>query len=104
MYKRQGTISVVTSSVQYYDISFIARTEISNKNLKIFLNGEEVGDFQISAGVFSPISLHDLHFRKGINEILFYSEQSFVPAAIYADNSDTRRLSIAFQNVSFLSQ
>ncbi|TRZ49003.1 MAG: hypothetical protein D4S01_09370, partial [Dehalococcoidia bacterium] len=94
-----GVVNVVCPSAQYYNVSFIAETEIANKDLKVFLNGEEVGDFQISAGVFSPISLNGLHFRKGLNELLFYSEQYFVPADVLADSLDTRRLSIAFQNV-----
>jgi len=99
-----GTVEVVSPSSQYYNVSFNAITLIANKSLKVFLNGEEVGDFQISAGVFSPITLNGLYFRKGINELLFYSEQSFVPADVLADNSDTRRLSIAFQNVNILPQ
>ncbi len=99
-----GTVNVVCPSAQYYDVSFIAGTEIADKDLKVFLNGEEVEDFQISAGVFSPITLNSLHFRKGLNELLFYSEQYFVPADVLADSTDTRRLSIAFQNVSILPQ
>jgi len=99
-----GIINVVCPSAQYCNVSFIAGTEIANKNLKVFLNGEEVGDFQISVGAFSPITVNGLHFRKGINELLFYSEQSFIPADVFADSSDTRRLSIAFQNVSILLQ
>ncbi len=99
-----GIINVVSPSAQYYDVSFIAGTEIANKNLKVFLNGEEVGNFQISAGVFFPITLDGLYFRKGLNELLFYSEQFFVPADVFADSLDTRRLSIAFQNVSILPQ
>ena len=100
----KGTVKVVSPSSQYYNVSFIARTEISNKSLKVFLNDEKVGEFQITAGVFSPITLNDLQFRKGINEFLFYSEQTYVPADFFADSQDTRRLSIAFQSVTFLPQ
>jgi hypothetical protein len=98
-----GTVEVLSPSSQHYTLSFIAGTKIANKRLKVFLNGEEVGDFQISNDAFSLMSLNDLYFRKGINELLFYSEHSFVPSDIFADNLDERRLSIAFQNVSILS-
>ena len=95
-----GTINVVCPSSQYYDISFLAGTDFENKNLKIILNGEEVGDLQIANGSFTYISLYDLHFKKGSNELLFYSDQYFVPANILENNPDTRHLSIAFQNVT----
>jgi len=100
----KGIVNVVSPSAQSYTVSFIAGTEMANKILKVFINGEEVGEFQIAAGVFSTIMLKGLHFRKGPNELLFYSEQSFVPADVLADSQDTRRLSIAFQNMTFLPQ
>jgi hypothetical protein len=100
----KGTIGVVSQSSQSYDLSFSALTKLESKHLKVFLNGEDVGGFQISTEAFSPITINGLHFRKGLNELGFYSEQSFVPADVFANNTDTRHFSIAFQNVSILPQ
>ena len=97
-----GTVEVLSPSSQYCNVSFFAATQILDKNLKVFLNGEEVGGLQVSAAAFSQISLNSLYFRKGANELLFYAEQTFVPANVIADSLDPRRLSIAFQNVSIL--
>lgn len=95
-----GIVSVVCPSTQYCDVSFIAETEVANKSLKVFLNDKKVGDFKISVGTYSKISLNSLHFKTGLNELVFHSEQSFVPANIFTDSHDTRKLSISFQNIS----
>jgi hypothetical protein len=100
----KGSIGFVSQSSQYYDLSFFAFTSVESKNLKVFLNGVEVGGFKVSVNTFSPITLNGLHFREGLNELVFYSEQSFVPAHVFANNTDTRDFSIAFQNVSILPQ
>ena len=99
-----ATLEVVSPSSQYYNISFLAATQVADKRLQVFLNGEEVGDSQVSVDGFAPVSLNGLHFRKGINDLLFYSGQFFVPANIFSNNSDTRTLSIAFQNVTISPQ
>ena len=100
----KGTIEVMSPYSQYYNVSFSAGTIIESKNVKVFLNGEEVGDFQVPTDTFSSISLNGLYFRKGLNELSFYSEKSFVPADVLENSIDTRHLSIAFQNVSILPQ
>jgi len=99
-----GTVEVMSPSSTNYNLSFNAVTKAENKSLKVFLNGEEVGDFQISVDVFSLITLNGLHFKVGHNKLLFCSEKSFVPVEVFTDDSDARRLSIAFQNVSILPQ
>jgi hypothetical protein len=98
-----GTVEVMSPSSQYYNVSFVAETPIVNQNLKVFLNGAEAGDLQVPADTFSTISLNGVHFKKGLNELLFYSEQS-LPANVLTNSLDTRRLSIAFQNVSISPQ
>jgi len=98
-----GTVEVISQLSQYCNVSFAAETSIVNQNLKVLLNGAEVGNFHVPADTFSTITLNGMHFKKGLNELLFYSGQS-LPANVLGNNSDIRRLSIAFQNVSILSQ
>jgi hypothetical protein len=95
-----GTVEVVVPSAQFYNVSFSAGTCDMKKSLQVFLNGQEVGAFQISSAAFSSISLNGLYFKKGINELSFYSKQVFVPANVNPNSTDTRRLSIAFQNIN----
>jgi hypothetical protein len=96
----RGSVEVLSSSARYYNLSFSAETIINSKLLKVFLNGKEVGSFEISANIFSSISINNLCFKEGVNELLFSSDQTFVPAKLQV-NADTRQLSIAFQKVSF---
>ena len=98
----RGIVEIVSPSDQFYDVDFIAGTMIESKSLKVFLNGEEVGNFQVSPDAFSQISLKGLYFKKDANELVFYSERTFIPAVVLPDSVDTRRLSIALQNVSIL--
>jgi hypothetical protein len=97
-----GTIKVISSLPQLCNVSFSARTQYTDKTLRFFLNTELIGVFRISSTGFSRISVSSLRLREGVNELSFYSGQSFVPADV-ADSLDTRRLSIVVENVEILS-
>jgi hypothetical protein len=99
-----GTIKVMSPASAYYNVSFFTKTAIESKNLTVFLNGEEVGKFQIPIDTFSSIMIDGLLFNRGLNELTFYSEQSFIPLEVLPNSTDIRRMSIAFQNVSILPQ
>jgi len=96
-----GTIRVVSSMDQYCTVNFTVGTDNTDKTLKVFLNGEWMGDVPTSTGAPETISM-DVLFNKGINELFFYSDKSFVPADVNATSSDTRRLSVYMQNVKIL--
>jgi hypothetical protein len=99
-----ATVTVVSPLSDYYNVSFSAITNIDNVNLEVLLNGEAVEDFQVTTTTFSTISLNGLHFRGGVNELTFFSEQTFVPANTFANSLDTRVLSVLFQNISIIPQ
>ena len=98
-----GTIDIVNPIAQNCSLNFTAITGVTNKNLKVVLNGEQVGDFEVN-GEFSNFKINSLPLKAGLNQLTFCSDQYFVPANIYLNNPDPRLLSIAFQNVSILPQ
>jgi hypothetical protein len=96
--ENNGTIQVNNPSTQYCTVNFTVGTEYANTMLSVFLNGEWMGNIPISSKTPETIMMQGF-FRKGINELLFSSNQTFVPAEVNATSSDTRRLSVYIQNV-----
>ena len=93
-----GTIQVVSPTSQYCTVNFTVGTDNADKTLKVFVNGEWMGDVKTSIEAPETVSM-DVLFRKGNNELSFSSDKSFVPADVNAKSSDTRRLSVYIQNV-----
>ena len=96
-----GTIQVNSPSTQYCTANFTIGTDNVETTLKVFLNGKWLGDIQTSARTTETILTRGI-FRKGINELSFSSNQSYVPSEVNATSSDTRRLSVYMQNVEIL--
>jgi len=96
-----GTIEVISLSAQRYNISFFAGTNVANKTLDVFLNGELIGSYQLFTTRPSYISL-SVWLKEGANSLSLYSEKSFIPADVNPDSTDTRRLSVYVQNVEIL--
>jgi hypothetical protein len=94
-----GTVNIVSQSSQFYDLSLEAATQVSNKQLQIFLNGERIIQCQIFVNEFSAITLEGLYLKEGLNELLFYSDDYFIPAKVNENSSDFQQLSIAFRNI-----
>lgn len=93
-----GTIEVVTPADHLYNISFSAGTYVTNKTLKVFSNGELIGNYQMFTTGPSHVSLSVL-LRKGVNQLSFYSDQFFIPMIVNPTSMDTRRLSVYVQNI-----
>jgi hypothetical protein len=93
-----GTMQVNSPVTQYCTVNFTVGTDHAETMLKVFLNGQWMGDIQISPTTTEIVSTRGI-FRKGINELSFSSDQTFVPAELNATSSDTRRLSVYLQNV-----
>jgi hypothetical protein len=93
-----GTIQVNSPSTQPCTINFTVGTDYKAATLRVFLNGEWMGDIQISPTTPETILTRGI-FRKGINELSFSSNQTFVPAEVNPTSSDTRKLSVYIQNV-----
>ena len=99
-----GVVDIVSPSSQYCTVNFFAGTQVANKNLKVILNDEEAGNFDISVNEFSQITINDLCLRQGTNKLQFYSEQFFIPAQIITNSSDYGRLSIALKDIAIVPQ
>jgi hypothetical protein len=95
-----ATIEVISPSSQQCNLRFFVCTDVTEKNLRVSLNDEEIGNFQVPAGYFYSLSIDGLFFKKGINTLSFSSDQSWIPAEENPNSPDTRRLSFAFQNIS----
>jgi hypothetical protein len=97
-----GTVEVLSPSALNCNLSFYVGTDNADKTLKVFLNNEPIGEFQVSTTAVSHISLN-VSLKNGANELSLYSEQSFIPANVGGSPSDTRRLSVYVQNVEISS-
>jgi hypothetical protein len=93
-----GAIAVISSSPEVIRLSFCATTSYITTTLRVFLNNELIGVFQISPTSSSHILISGLSLREGTNRISLNSEHSFIPAEI-TKSPDMRCLSIAVQNV-----
>jgi len=93
-----GTIQVNSPSTQYCTVNFTVGTDYAGAMLRVSLNGEWMGNIQMSSKAPEIIIIQGI-FRKGINELSFSSNQTFIPAEVNATSSDTRRLSVYIQNV-----
>jgi hypothetical protein len=90
----------LSSSARHFNLKFFASTDIADKNLQVYLNGQEIGNFEVKTGNFSSFTINNLYFNNGSNVLTFHSDQSWIPAKLDPTSLDTRQLSIAFQNIT----
>ncbi len=93
-----GAIQVNSPSTQHCTVNFTVGTDYTSKTLRVYLNHAWIGNIRLSPGISQTILTQEI-FRKGINEISFSSDQTVVPAEVNVTSSDTRRLSVYFQNI-----
>ena len=96
--QNKGTIQISSPSTQYCVINFTVGTEYGEMSVRVFLNDQWMGDVQISPLESETVSTRGI-LRKGINELSFSSNQTFIPAEINSSSSDTRQLSVYLQDV-----
>ena len=98
---KNGTLQVVSQSNRLCNLSFSVGTNLANKSLDVYLNGELQEEFEVRSSELSNISLPVL-LKSGSNIISMYVDKTFVPAAVIPNNFDSRRLSVFIQHMEIL--
>jgi len=96
-----ATVQVYSPSNQYCTLNFTVGTDCPSVVLGVSHNGGWMGNVQLFSREPETVTAQGF-FRKGINELSFSANQTFVPAEVNATSSDTRKLSVYLQNLEIL--
>jgi hypothetical protein len=73
------------------------------QGIKIYVNGEYVGELQLTADGWQTYSLHLPHryLQDGINAFRFLYRYTALPAQVLPGSKDPRMLAVAFDFIGF---
>jgi hypothetical protein len=99
-----ATVKLVSTENSVGGISFDVRSIRGDRRLLVFLNGEQIGDYQVASD-YSRLEASGLRLMAGENTVSFYAPEGCVMEANVmrtSDEEDIRCLSLAFRNMSIM--
>jgi hypothetical protein len=96
--ENNGKIEIISPADQFCNLTFTVGTQYTNKSLSVNLNGQLIGIFQVRFSEPRQITLSVL-LKKGVNELSFTSNQTYIPSKLDSNTTDNRLLSVYIKNV-----
>jgi hypothetical protein len=96
--RNNGTVQIISPAQQFCSLNFTVGTRYTNKTLSVSLNGELLGNYRVINCEPRQLTLSIL-LKKGVNELSFYCNQTFVPSQLANNTTDNRLLSVYIKNV-----
>jgi hypothetical protein len=96
--ENNGAIKIISPANQFCNLSFTVGTQYTNKSLSVNLNGQLIGIFRVRNDEARDIKL-SFPLGKGVNELSFYSNQTYIPSELDPNTADERELSVYIKNV-----
>ncbi len=96
--ENNGTIEIISPTTQFSNLTFTFGTQYTNKSLRVNLNGKLIGIFKVQFSESRQLTLLVL-LEKGVNELSFTSNQTYVPSELDSNTTDNRLLSVYIKNV-----
>jgi len=96
--RNNGTVQIISPAQQFCSLNFTVGTQYTNKTLNVSLNGELLGNYRVINCEPRQLTLSIL-LKKGVNELSFYCNQTFVPSQLTGTTTDNRLLSVYIKNV-----